>query len=447
MKLRYPYLLGLLLAAAAVAGCDQGRKALPKTTVTIANAAPSYAQLGFRREQDYNNQSTLAFRGTTSATYDEDTYDFYVDPPRLQGAPALDPFTFAQSVRGDMRYTFVLGEAAGSFMPFVLEYPPPPSGEAQFLGLHAADGVPAVDVYLTAPGAGIAGATPIASPGFGEQIAPQSLAAGDYELTLTAVSDPSTVLLLSGSFTLTAGTSHVLVVVPEAGESTRALSVLLLYGTEGSQVLYDRNAPSAVRIINGAADEQPRDVAVNGEFMPPLFSSVPFAEPTSFVETPASTAEALNVTPPGNPGVLELDKTIALAGGFYYTILFAGETGAVTHAMATESRRSLVDEATVRFYSVATQFATSTEIVFIVRDSGNDPTTATASASVSAPSLSQVLPFPPGDYDIYLRETGTTTLRAGPIPVTLAGGGLYGVLATNGPDTATADVVLFDDFP
>jgi len=445
MKLRHPYLFGILLAAAAFAGCDQGRKELPKTTVSIANVAPSYAQLRFQRES-LGKQTTLGFRGSVSETYDEDTYDFFADP-QLLTSTTPSPFGFTQTVRGDMRYTFVLGEAAGNFKPFVLEYPPPPTSDAQILGIHAAEGVPSVDVYVAAPGAGIAGATPIASVGFEEQIAPQSIAAGDYEITLTTAGDPSSVLLQSSTITLTAATSNVLIVVPESGDSTRELSVLMLYGTEASQVLYDRNAPSAVRIINGAADEQPRDVAVNGEFMPPLFSSVPFAEPTPFVETPPSTAETLNVTPPANPGVLELDKTIALNIGFRYTILFAGEAGALTHAMATETRRSLVGEASLRFYSVATQFATSTSIVFIVRDSGNDPTMATAAASVSAPSLSAVLPFPPGDYDIYLRETGTTTLRAGPIPVTLASGGLYGVLATNGPDTATANVVLFDDFP
>jgi hypothetical protein len=31
--------------------------------------------------------------------------------------------------------------------------------------------------------------------------------------------------------------------------------------------------------------------------------------------------------------------------------------------------------------------------------------------------------------------------------VTFAAGGIYGVLAIDGPDTATAEPLLFDDFP
>ena len=56
-------------------------------------------------------------------------------------------------------------------------------------------------------------------------------------------------------------------------------------------------------------------------------------------------------------------------------------------------------------------------------------------------------PFDPGDYDLYLRQNGGTALLSGPTRITLVSEGIYGVLAVNGADTATAGVVLFDDFP
>ena len=52
-----------------------------------------------------------------------------------------------------------------------------------------------------------------------------------------------------------------------------------------------------------------------------------------------------------------------------------------------------------------------------------------------------------GDYDLYLRSSWASTVIAGPLRVSLAAGGIYGVLAIDGPDTATAGMVLFDDFP
>jgi hypothetical protein len=54
---------------------------------------------------------------------------------------------------------------------------------------------------------------------------------------------------------------------------------------------------------------------------------------------------------------------------------------------------------------------------------------------------------PPGDYDLYARQFTTDEVVAGPIPVTLAGDGVYGVLAVNGPTRTTAEIVLLDDFP
>ena len=54
MKLRYLRCLrsfALLCAVLAFTGCDQGRKAPPKTTVRVANVAPNFAALRFRREQ------------------------------------------------------------------------------------------------------------------------------------------------------------------------------------------------------------------------------------------------------------------------------------------------------------------------------------------------------------------------------------------------------------
>jgi hypothetical protein len=54
--------------------------------------------------------------------------------------------------------------------------------------------------------------------------------------------------------------------------------------------------------------------------------------------------------------------------------------------------------------------------------------------------------IPPGTYDLYLRQNATTNLLSGPTPITLAAGGIYGILSVNGADTATAQVRLFDDF-
>jgi hypothetical protein len=53
----------------------------------------------------------------------------------------------------------------------------------------------------------------------------------------------------------------------------------------------------------------------------------------------------------------------------------------------------------------------------------------------------------PGDYDLYLMASTTRTVLSGPTRISVAAGGIYGALAVDGADTATASVRLLDDFP
>lgn len=439
MNLRLVATCALLGAALTLSACDKGRQTPAKVTVRIVDVAPSFSQLQFRREQ--TNPSTLTFKNAQEFAYDADTYDFYVTEPSLtNGAGATR--AFAQEMRGNHRYTFVLTEVAGVVQPVVLETPDPSATEAQIVGLHAGENLPAMDLYLVAPGAGIGGATPRGTLAVGGQLAASTVPTGDYEIWLTAVGDPATVLLTSTTITLGAGTSSVFIVTPEGGQTTETLSVLLLQATP--TVILDRNATAELRVVNGATDMQPRDFAINLEFAPPLFSAIPFAEPTAYAEVPVG-ASQVNVTPVGNPGVLELDQTLSASAALRYLLLFTGDAGTLTETIVVEDRRRIAGEAKLRFLNAATQFAVPLDFVLVT--SGGDPAGILGEASLGAPGASIDDPLPAGDYDLYLRENGTTTFVAGPVPFSVAAAGLYGAIAVNGPDTATANVIFYDDFP
>jgi hypothetical protein len=68
-------------------------------------------------------------------------------------------------------------------------------------------------------------------------------------------------------------------------------------------------------------------------------------------------------------------------------------------------------------------------------------------AQLFPPGISDYVPLYPDDYELYLFQAGTATVLSGPTPISVAAGGIYGALAVDGPDTATANVVLLDDFP
>lgn len=428
-------------AVVALAGCDSGREAPPRVTVRVANVAPGFENLTFRREQDVRNQREMTFKATAEFSYDVDTYDFFVFERSLDINTAGRSWTFAPQLEADTGYTFVLTEVGNEVVPVVLSYPAAPASDAQIVGLHAAGGLPALDLYLEAPGVGIAGAAPRGTFDVQGQIAPTTLPSGEYEVTLTAAGDPANVLLTSTAITLPAGSTAAIIVVPEGGQGPQPLTVFVVHAS--SSVLYNRSAGAELRVINAATDQAPRDVALNNEFSPPLFAAVPFAQPSANVPTPVG-AQPIAVTPVGNPGVLELNQTYSGIVDRRTTMLFAGPAGTLTHVFAADDGRRIHNEAKLRLMNGASQF-TSLEFVLTMPDA--DPAAVAPFATVAPPGIAPFGAIPPGAYDLYLRQTGTTTLVSGPTRITVAAEGIYEVLAVDGADTATAGVVLFGDFP
>jgi len=204
-----------------MSGCDSGRQAPGKTSVQVANAAPGFESLSFRREQDGSSEVSISFRDGRSFIYDADSYDFYVTEPTYALEDPGRVWTFAPKLEENTHYAFVLTEVAGEVEPLVIPYPPKPTGSnAQVLALHAASGLPAMDLYLQPPGVGIAGATPRGTFNAQQQLTPFTLPAGDYELFLTAAVNPADVLLTSTAFNLPAATTSMFIVLDERGSGT-----------------------------------------------------------------------------------------------------------------------------------------------------------------------------------------------------------------------------------
>jgi hypothetical protein len=441
MNLRLVASCGLVCAALALTGCDEGRPSPAKITVQVANAAPGFAELGFRREQR-DQVTTLSFKGVQAISYDVDTYDFFVFERALLATQRPRTWTFSSQLQDAREHTFVLTEVGGEVQPVVLESPPAPAADAQIVALHAAAGFPAMDLYLERPGVGIAGATPRGTFNVQGQIAARTLPSGEYELWLTAAGNPGNVLLTSVPITLPAGVTSTFIVVSEAAQGGGQLSVMLVQPTPS--LLFDRNATARLRVVNGATDTAPRDFAIGGQFSPPLFSAIPFAEPTAYA-TIAPGTQQINVTPVGNPGVLELDQPFTGFAAEYMTVLFTGPAGTLAAVLALDDGRRIHNEAKLLLLNAAAQFP---GIDFVVVDPGLDPGGVFAFATLGTPGATGGYGnLAPGEYDLYLRRSDTLALLSGPTRLTLAGEGLYGVIAINGPDTATAAISLFDDFP
>jgi hypothetical protein len=197
-----------------------------------------------------------------------------------------------------------------------------------------------------------------------------------------------------------------------------------------------------MRAINAATDRVARDVAVDSQFSPPLFPATEFGVPTAYAPIPIG-AVKINVTPVGNPGVLEADTNVAGVVGQRATMLFNGPAGTLVPLFVPDDGRRFIREARMRFMNAATQFVA---IDFVITLPDGDPTMVPTQATLLQPGIAGYAPLYPGDYDLYLYLAGTPTVLSGPTRISVAPSGLYGVLAVDGPDTATATPLLLDDF-
>ena len=433
--------VGLALLALGLAACDTGRKAPPKVEVRVLNAVPRYQSLDYRRVESM--PATIDFKTGNAFTYDEDTYTFNVETfDAITGRPERI-LSFPQKVVSGTTYTFVVYDAGTTIDRVVLEVPTIPTNatDVQVQGVHVGKDLPPVDFYLTAPGTDLLATTPLGTVGFLQQIAPRRMPAGPYEITVTSVGNPTNVLLKSSTFNLDAARSISFTITPDAGSSNQPFSVVA-FG-DVSNPFFNIQAPASLRVVNAPADQAPRDVAIDSQFSPPTFPAVPFATATAYGNIPAGRDVKINVTPAGNPGVLEVDATTLFSASVLYTMIVGGNPGALSYNLLLDDNRRYTKYGTVRFYSGATQIPST---LFFLFPTGTDISTAAPLASVAAPGGSSQFPLPPGTYNLVLENLDTASVVAGPIPITINAGGVYGVLATNNPNGVSADVTLLDDF-
>jgi hypothetical protein len=428
--------LALLLSLTfSMLGCDSAREAPPDVTVVASNAAPSFSTVAFLRVE--RAEASLSYRQFGRFRFDAHEYKFHLETLRLDGTAGRE-FSMTREIDESNDYIFVFNERTGDLAIDVFEFPVLATGSAtsQYVVLHTAATLGPVDVFLAAPGADLATVAPIASLARGEQLPMQSVTGGTYEFSLTAQGDPTTVLMRSSSVVVASGLNLAFLLVdPDGLESTSAL-VVSSAGT--SVALLDQNVQSSMRVINAVADRNGIDVLIDA-VTTPLITNLAYGAPSpDFPIAPGN--REITVTPTGNAGVTLVDEqalTFTIASR--YLLLVHGESGSVFAYPSLDSRRPLPDRAQIRYINGTSDFS---PLDFALTRTAFDR----RALLVPADPLRN-FDFPPDDYQLTVRNPSSDAVLAGPIPVTLAAGGVYSVLATDhATNSNQVELTLFDDF-
>jgi Domain of unknown function (DUF4397) len=116
-------------------------------------------------------------------------------------------------------YTVIASDLVAQITPIVLEdnNTAPAAGNARVRAIHGAPSAPAVDIYVTAPGADLESATPVLTGvAFGDVADYLEVPAGEYQVRVT-VTGTKIVAIDSGALTLESGQVRTAIAVDAPG--------------------------------------------------------------------------------------------------------------------------------------------------------------------------------------------------------------------------------------
>ncbi len=383
--------------------------------------------------------SNLDYQQSTGVLeLNEGTYNIAVEGVIPSGnATVIGPVALA--LAGNTAYDVIAVGAVANIEPLVLSDTGSLSDatKVRVRVAHLAAAAPEVKVYVTAPGADLAGATPLGSFAFKGTLGPVEVAAGDYQIRVALADD--TLVYDSGTVNLAAGKNLLVGAVANVGTGSSPISLAVLDGNNVA-IINDKNAGADIRVVHASADAPAVDVTANDADTPAI-ANLAFPEATGYLNLPAATYN-FKVTPNAAAEPVVIDADVPLANGSAYSILAVGALANIEPLVLTDNNRSVATEAKVRLVHAST-LAGNVDI-YVVAAGASIANAMPAFSNVPFKANTGYVSLAAGDYDVIIAPTGTKT-EAIKASVSLATGGVYTAIARDGEGlTAALGVIGLD---
>jgi hypothetical protein len=460
----------LILLALGVVGCSKGKSnsdSAVKPQLAAFNASPDMPDITFLRVEEVWSAMSYGV-GTSYRTVDADTYNLHFDArlpgddtTTCQGDVDKDGvkdtnectrlITQSVTLLNDHEYlAAVLGKYNSLSMTLYDDTPHVFSTtsnngtgdtDVQVQFFNWSNTLGSFDVYIEPPGTNLSVTQAKATLAPGQEFNGM-VQQGTYVISLTPVGDPNNPFYLSQSFDVTQRTHVGFAILDGTNESTSNVKVTRFRDQGGD--LPDRRAQTLLRVSHVAPNTGNVDVYAQENYTAPLYANVALKQTSDYVVMDPTTLSPLELdfTPAGNVGVLLDRQQLTVQSGARSTVfLVNGSNGTVDQLLAVDAARRMAPFGQLRFVNTVPQ-----SLDFYVIPHGNNVYTSAPSQTLSAASIGGAAQVAPGDYDVFLMRQGTTTIVFGPQQVTMAGGGLYTIVAVPTADVSRADILPLGDF-
>ncbi|ODW77932.1 DUF4397 domain-containing protein [Vibrio parahaemolyticus] len=350
----------------------------------------------------------------------------------------------------DLNYNvFVVGDADGSpnpVEPLVVTRSADSMADANSLDVqvvHAASGVPAVDLYVTEPGADLASATPLINLAYKASTDVLNIPAGEYQVRL-AVGD--SVAFDSGTISLAANSNLTIAAIGTGDSNSTSPVKLLVLDGSGSSIIEDMGSQAEVRVGHLVDGAPIVDVNVNGAAFGPL-ADLAFKEIRGYLGLDAG-AYDIDVYVDGtttNP-IIDVDG-LMVAGGMDYSVYAVGVVSPaidIEPLVVEDMRRAVATSATLNVtHAAANPVAEMVDIYLTtsVGIEGSDPTITNFAYKESAKGLYVAA----GTYYVTVTVAGNPDAVAiDSLPVDLMNGVVYQVVAIDDGNNGGFNLLVDD---
>ena len=297
------------------------------------------------------------------------------------------------------------------------------------------------DVYIEPPGTNLSVTQAKATLAPGQEFN-GLVQQGTYVVTLTPVGNPANPIYLSQNFDVVERTHVGFAILDGTNESTSNVKVSRFRDQGGD--LLDRRVQTLLRVSHVAPAAGNVDVYAQENYTAPLFASLALEQTTSYtlIDPSALSPLEIDVTPAGNVGVLQEREQINLSVGSLSTLfLVNAANGTLNGLLAVDTARRIAPFAQLRVVNTLVQ-----NLDYYVIPHDNNVFTSTPTEALAAASIGGSVQYAPGDYDVFLMRSGTSTIVFGPQEVHMAGSGLYTLVGVPTADIARADILPLGDF-